>query len=119
MLKLNLQLFSKKTFSNILRKKLKIFIFVFFSFNSSFFQNIFLCNIPLGRGNGQKVIMAQKSCLMNKKSYFDLIFLKRVSLELVNFYFLFELKQVFFRKSSLALLISLTFRLPNKLQWTH
>ena len=119
MLKLNLPFFLKKEFSNILRKKLKILIFVFFSFNSSLFQNIFHCNIPLGRGNGPKVIIAQKSCPMNKKSYFDLRFLKHVLLELVNFYFLFELKQVFFQKSSPALLVSLTFRLLNKLQWTH
>ena len=33
----------------ILDKKLKIFILIFFSFNSFFFQNIFHCNIPLGR----------------------------------------------------------------------
>ena len=73
----------------------------------------------LGGGNGQKVKVAQKSCPMNKKSYFDLRFLKHVSLELVNVCFLFELKQAFFQKSSLALLVSLTFRLLNKLQWTH
>ena len=29
-------------------KKLKIVIFIFFDFDSSFFQNIFHCNIPLG-----------------------------------------------------------------------
>ena len=33
----------------ILYKKLKIFIFIFFNLNSSFFQNTFHCNIPLGR----------------------------------------------------------------------
>ena len=34
----------------ILRKRLEIFIFIFFNFNSAFFQNIFHCNILLGRG---------------------------------------------------------------------
>ena len=34
----------------ILHKKMKILIFIFFNFNSSFFQNNFRCNIPLGLG---------------------------------------------------------------------
>ena len=33
-----------------LLKCFKIFNFMFFNFDSSFFQNIFQCNIPLGRG---------------------------------------------------------------------
>ena len=34
----------------ILIKKLKVFIFMVFKLNSSFFQNIYHCNISLGRG---------------------------------------------------------------------
>ena len=37
-------------FAVILHKELKIFIFIFFNFDSSFFQDIFRCNILLGRG---------------------------------------------------------------------
>ena len=69
-------------FVAILHKKFKIFIFIFFSFNSSFFRNIFHCNIPLGREfppmpdlfssfNVKKVTMVRKISAMNKKSYFN------------------------------------------------
>ena len=37
-------------FVAILSKKLNSFIFIFLNFDSSFFQNIFHCNIPLGHG---------------------------------------------------------------------
>ena len=39
---------------HILDKTLKIFILVFFNFSSSFFQNIFRCNIPFGCGFSTK-----------------------------------------------------------------
>ena len=39
---------------HILDKTLKIFILIFFNFSSSFFQNIFRCNIPFGCGFSTK-----------------------------------------------------------------
>ena len=61
----------------ILHKKFTVFTFNFFNFNSSFFQNIVHCNIPLDRGfprkpntlnslNFQKVIIAQKISAINE-----------------------------------------------------
>ena len=61
-------------------KMLRFFVFIFFNFNSSFFQNISYCNIPLGLAfqpheiykillNVQKVTMARKISAINKKSY--------------------------------------------------
>ena len=64
----------------ILHKKLNIFIFFLSNFSSSFFQNIFHCNIPfshdfptipnlLNSFNDQKVIMVLKTSATNKKPY--------------------------------------------------
>ena len=74
----------------ILHKKLNIFIFIVFNFNSSFFQHIFHCNIPLGHDFPTILNLlnyfkySKKIDAMNKKSYFKCLIMGLVIKRMVS-----------------------------------